>query len=141
MNNRNLRCQFFLVVTVMIIPLWSLIVGIISLFPLRLFTCLQNSDQLLLHFVVLTPEMSPVLFLWPPAVLYTAVSVPLDISNFLLMYNPITFTVSHFTYLLQHSESSFFSHNRMWYNTITTLEDYLLKTFPHFLHATSITGP
>ena len=29
----------------------------------------------------------------------------------------------------------------MWDNTVNTLEDYFLKTFPNFLHATTITCP
>jgi hypothetical protein len=59
-------------------PLTSSIAGIFSLFPLRLFTYLQNSVQQLPSFFNTVRKKSPAHFVWLITTALVIASVPLD---------------------------------------------------------------
>ena len=52
----------FSVVSVIIVLLWSLIAGIISLFPFAFSHTCRTQTSSCLHFIVLTAKISPVQF-------------------------------------------------------------------------------
>ena len=132
----------FPVESVMIVPLWSVIAGIISLFSIRLLTYLQNSDQQLPSFRSTDRKyVSCAVFLAASNSLESLFSsTRYRCSNFLLLYT-LDLCLKPFHFLILVFRIRIFSQNFMWDKTIDTLEDYFLKTFLDFLHALTITCP
>jgi len=92
----------FSVVSVMIVPLWSLIAGIIFLFPFRLFTYLYISDQQLPSFRSTDRKnVSCAVLLAASSSLDSLFSyIGYRCANYLLYYTPLKFILSRFIYLL-----------------------------------------
>ena len=122
-------------------PLQSLIEGIVSLLPLRLFTNLYNSDQDLPSSC--KTELKNVscasLFAVNSFFLESLLSSCWKWSPiFLLLYALLTFTLSRPTSLLYYSESAFgftFTRNK----TFDTLKNNVLEIFRYTLYATTFT--